>query len=202
MITVTTNALHQIKKLITSRENIPAGIKVGINTKGCSGLSYTLEYVDQIDVKDEVFQFDDIKVFIDPKSSLFLIGTEVDYVEGELESTYASLAQMADKVGFDKQRLVRHYAPPTLTSSITQGVTPSVLIGKGAIEEVLATAESSSHGFLLETDYMDDLRRPGAVLGPKTVPKRTQQLLQAGIDESFLWKAHQELPDLLYGPSE
>ena len=36
MITVTTNALHQIKKLITSRENIPAGIKVGINTKGCS----------------------------------------------------------------------------------------------------------------------------------------------------------------------
>ena len=73
MITVTTNALHQIKKLITSRENIPAGIKVGINTKGCSGLSYTLEYVDQIDVKDEVFQFDDIKIFIDPKSSLFLI---------------------------------------------------------------------------------------------------------------------------------
>ena len=88
MITVTTNALHQIKKLITSRENIPAGIKVGINTKGCSGLSYTLEYVDQIDVKDEVFQFDDIKVFIDPKSSLFLIGTEVDYVEGELESGF------------------------------------------------------------------------------------------------------------------
>ena len=88
MITVTTNALHQIKKLITSRKNIPAGIKVGINTKGCSGLSYTLEYVDQIDVKDEVFQFDDIKIFIDPKSSLFLIGTEVDYVEGELESGF------------------------------------------------------------------------------------------------------------------
>ena len=72
MITVTTNALHQIKKLITSRENIPAGIKVGINTKGCSEtLTYTLEYVDQIDIKDEVFQFDDIKIFIDPKSSLF-----------------------------------------------------------------------------------------------------------------------------------
>lgn len=88
MISVTTNALHQIKKLITSRENIPAGIKVGINTKGCSGLSYTLEYVDQIDDKDEVFQFDDVKIFIDPKSSLFLIGTEVDYVEGELESGF------------------------------------------------------------------------------------------------------------------
>ena len=88
MITVTANALHQIKKLITSREKIAAGIKVGINTKGCSGLSYTLEFVDQIDIKDEVFQFDDIKIFIDPKSSLFLLGTEVDYVEGELESGF------------------------------------------------------------------------------------------------------------------
>ena len=109
---------------------------------------------------------------------------------------------MADRVGLDKRRLVRHYAPPTLTASITQGLTPSVLIGKGAIEEVIETAETSSHGFLLETDYMDDVRRPGAVLGPKTVPKRTQQLLNAGIDESFLWKAHQELPDFLYGPTE
>jgi TatD-related deoxyribonuclease len=124
------------------------------------------------------------------------------HVEGELESTYASLAAMADRVGLDKRRLVRHYAPPTLTASITQGLTPSVLVGKGAIEEVIETAETSSHGFLLETDYMDDVRRPGAVLGPKTVPKRTQQLLNAGIDESFLWKAHQELPDFLYGPTE
>ena len=124
------------------------------------------------------------------------------HVEGELETTYADLAAMAEKVGFDKQRLVRHYAPPTVTGSVTRGITPSVLIGKGALEEVLATAESSTHGFLLETDYMDDVRRPGAVLGPKTVPKRTHQLLEAGIDEAFLWKAHQELPDLLYGPSE
>jgi predicted urease superfamily metal-dependent hydrolase len=40
------------------------------------------------------------------------------------------------------------------------------------------------------------------VLGPKTVPKRTQQLLDGGLDEAFLWKAHQDLPDFLYGPSE
>jgi TatD-related deoxyribonuclease len=109
---------------------------------------------------------------------------------------------MAERVGLDKQRLVRHYAPPTVSGDVTQGLTPSVLIGKGAIEEVLATAESSTHGFLLETDYMDDVRRPGAVLGPKTVPKRTQQLLDGGLDEAFLWKAHQDLPDFLYGPSE
>ena len=96
-------------------------------------------------------------------------------------------------------RLVRHYSPPNVDSKITHGLTPSVLVGKNALNTLLETAENSSHGFLLETDYMDDLRRPGAVLGPKTVPKRTQQLVAAGIDEEFLWRAHVDLPDKLYG---
>ena len=108
---------------------------------------------------------------------------------------------MAEKAGLDKNRLVRHYAPANISGKVTQGITPSVLIGKGAIEELMSTVESCSHGFLLETDYMDDLRRPGAVLGPKTVPKRTKQLLEAGLDEEYLWKAHQELAEELYGPS-
>ena len=121
------------------------------------------------------------------------------HVEGELESTYADMAAMADKAGLAKNRLVRHYSPPNVKSEITQGLTPSVLIGKGALETLMDTAGSSSHGFLLETDYMDDLRRPGAVLGPKTVPKRTQQLVTAGIDEDLMWKAHVDLPNRLYG---
>ena len=121
------------------------------------------------------------------------------HVEGELESTYADMAAMADKAGLAKDRLVRHYSPPNVKSEITQGLTPSVLIGKGALETLMDTAGSSSHGFLLETDYMDDLRRPGAVLGPKTVPKRTHQLVTAGIDEELMWKAHVDLPNRLYG---
>ncbi len=123
------------------------------------------------------------------------------HVEGELETTYRDMASMAQEAGLAANRLVRHYAPANISQQVTQGVTPSVLIGKGAIEELMATVESCSHGFLLETDYMDDLRRPGAVLGPKTVPKRTMQLLDAGLDEEFLWKAHQELAEELYGPS-
>ena len=56
----------------------------------------------------------------------------------------------------------------------------------------------------METDYMDDPRRPGAVLGPKTVPKRTQVLATALIDsgedaEELLHRVHQDLPDSLYG---
>lgn len=123
------------------------------------------------------------------------------HVEGELESTYRDMASMAQKSGLAANRLVRHYAPANISHAVTQGVTPSVLIGKGAIEELMSTVESCSHGFLLETDYMDDLRRPGAVLGPKTVPKRTKQLLEAGLDEEYLWKAHFELANDLYGPS-
>ena len=123
------------------------------------------------------------------------------HVEGELETTYRDLASMAEKAGLEKNRLVRHYAPANVSEEITQGLTPSVLIGKGALEELMATVKSCSHGFLLETDYMDDLRRPGAVLGPKTVPKRTHQLLEAGLDEEYLWKAHQDIAEDLYGPS-
>ena len=52
---------------------------------------------------------------------------------------------------------------------------------------------------MLETDYMDDPRRPGAVLGPKTVPKRTRQLLAAGLDEDILYNCHRDLPDRIYG---
>ena len=123
------------------------------------------------------------------------------HVEGELQSTYDDLSQMAITSGMDSKKIVRHYAPANIDAEITKGITPSVLIGKGAIEELMEHIGKSSHGFLLETDYMDDPKRPGAVLGPKTVPKRTKQLLELGIDEEILWETHQDLPNLLYGES-
>ena len=92
-----------------------------------------------------------------------------------------------------REKLVEHYAPPRVDESYTHGLTPSVLAGSGSIEELMITFESSSHGFILETDYMDDPRRPGAVLGPKTVPKRTEQLL-GGLDEEVLYNTHVDLP--------
>jgi TatD-related deoxyribonuclease len=121
------------------------------------------------------------------------------HVEGESDETYGDLANMADKAGLSRERLVRHYAPPRVDSSYTHGLTPSVLAGSGSIDELMSTHEASSHGFMLETDYMDDPRRPGAVLGPKTVPKRTRQLLAAGLDEEILYNCHKDLPDRIYG---
>ena len=121
------------------------------------------------------------------------------HVEGESDETYGDLAGMALRQGMDLTRLVRHYSPPNIDRAYTRGLTPSVLAGKGAIEALLATYERRSHGFFLETDYMDDLRRPGAVLGPKTVPKRTRQLLDAGVPEAVMWDTHHELPQRVYG---
>ena len=88
MLNVTPSAVNHIKEMISSRGKSTLGIKVGINTKGCSGLSYTIEYVDKIDDSDEMIVIDDVKIFIDKKASLFLIGTEMDYEKGELESGF------------------------------------------------------------------------------------------------------------------
>ena len=121
------------------------------------------------------------------------------HVEGESEDTYPDLARRALRQGMDLQQLVRHYSPPDVREEHTHGLTPSVLCGKGALERLLETHRMAKSGFFLETDYMDDPRRPGAVLGPKTVPKRTQQLLAAGVDEEVMWNTHSELPSKVYG---
>jgi TatD-related deoxyribonuclease len=122
------------------------------------------------------------------------------HVEGESELTYPDLAQRAVRQGMDLQKLVRHYSPPDVRAENTHGLTPSVLCGQGALERLMETHAASSHGFFMETDYMDDPRRPGAVLGPKTVPKRTRQLLEAGLPEEVMWHTHQTLPLKVYGP--
>ena len=89
MITLTNNAINQIRKLVLSRNSKPLGIKLDIETKGCSGLTYKLEYDDNPLEEDEVVDVDkDIKIFVNPKASLFLIGTQMDYQESELESGF------------------------------------------------------------------------------------------------------------------
>jgi TatD-related deoxyribonuclease len=124
------------------------------------------------------------------------------HVEGELDSTYRDLSKMAGKVNLSKHKLVRHYSPPQIDEATTRGLTSSVLVGKGALQPLMETYERNKTGFMLETDYMDDPRRPGAVLGPKTVPKRTHQLLDAGMDEDVLWRCHVDVPNAIYGINE
>ena len=88
MITVTANAVKHIRKIILSRDVKPVGLKLSIETKGCSGLSYNLEYVDVPNQDDEILKIEDINIYIDPKASLFLIGTQMDYEVSVLESGF------------------------------------------------------------------------------------------------------------------
>lgn len=94
-ITITPTAEQRIEALLASRGKPSVGIKVGVRTKGCSGLSYTIEYADEVGKFDEVVEVKDeatgdakFKVIIDPKAIMFLLGTQMDYVEEKLKSGF------------------------------------------------------------------------------------------------------------------
>lgn len=87
-ITVTQNAENRIRVLLEQRGKPSAGIRIGIKTKGCSGLSYTLDYADEITPFDEVVKIKDLIILIDPKAIMFLIGTEMDFVEEKMQSGF------------------------------------------------------------------------------------------------------------------
>lgn len=88
---ISDECLKQIKKLLEQRSEPCEGIRISVRTRGCSGLSYTIEYAlkDQNITKyDDVVIKDGISVFIDPKVSMFLIGSEMIYTEEELKSGF------------------------------------------------------------------------------------------------------------------
>ncbi len=88
IISISDAAMGRINYLLDKRGKPSAGIKVGVRSRGCSGLSYTIEYADEIGKFDEVVEKDGIRVLIDPKAVMFLIGTEMDFVEEELKSGF------------------------------------------------------------------------------------------------------------------
>ena len=88
VMTVTPNAAERAKALIDGRGKPTVGIRIGVRSKGCSGMSYTLEFADKQEPMDEIVETAGIKLLIDPKASLFLIGTEMDYEEEKLKSGF------------------------------------------------------------------------------------------------------------------
>ena len=88
LMKITEAAAARVKDLIAQRGKPTAGVRIGVRTKGCSGLSYTLEYADEKGPKDEVVESQGITILVDPKATLFLIGTEMDYVEEKLKAGF------------------------------------------------------------------------------------------------------------------
>lgn len=93
-ITITEKAAGRIQHLLASRGKPSEGIKVGVRSGGCSGLAYTVEYADKIEQFDEVVPYKDnndnelFKVLIDPKAIMYLLGSEMDFIEEKLKSGF------------------------------------------------------------------------------------------------------------------
>jgi iron-sulfur cluster assembly protein len=88
VITISDAAAARIQVMLDERGKESAGIRVGVRNAGCSGLAYTLEYADSIESFDEVVADKGVTVLIDPKAVMFLIGSEMDYVEETLSSGF------------------------------------------------------------------------------------------------------------------
>jgi iron-sulfur cluster assembly protein len=77
-ITLTATAAERVQKFLANRGK-GVGLRLGVKTTGCSGMAYVLEFVDQIEADDQVFESHGVKVIINPKSLVYLDGTELDY---------------------------------------------------------------------------------------------------------------------------
>ncbi len=86
-ITLTDSAKDHVRRHLQSR-GAGLGIRLGVKTTGCSGLSYVLEFVDGQESEDTVFSFDDFSVFVDPKSFVYLDGTQVDFIKEGLNEGF------------------------------------------------------------------------------------------------------------------
>jgi len=108
------------------------------------------------------------------------------------------LADMADRVGIEKEKIIKHYSPPLIYENENFGIFPSVI----AKEENIREAIAKGFRFMLETDYLDDKRRPGAVLALKTIPRKIKKLLEEGvIEEEEAIIINKENPERIYGIS-
>ena len=116
--------------------------------------------------------------------------TESFSLDGMIE-----IASMAKKVGIKLDKVVKHFSPARIKGFEEIGIFPSVIAKN---DNVLRAAEQGSR-FMVETDYIDDKKRPGAVLGPKTVPKKVKELLEHGFDEDFIYKICCENVEKTYG---
>ena len=117
------------------------------------------------------------------------------HTESTTPTLCKELVEMGKRVGLKKEKIVKHFSPPLITHEENYGLMPSVLSSKKNILEALQKGTR----FLMETDYIDDPLRPGAVLGMKTVPKLIKNLLSKNlISEQQIHMIHVENPQNTY----
>jgi len=87
-MSITDAAAERVKSMLAKRGKPSVGIRIGVRSKGCSGMSYTLEYADERTPFDEILEDKGVTVLIDPKATMFILGTEMDYVEEKMQSGF------------------------------------------------------------------------------------------------------------------
>jgi iron-sulfur cluster assembly protein len=88
VLTLTDAAADRVKAIIARADRPIAGLRVGVKNGGCAGMSYTMDYAEAAQPGDEVVEDKDVRVFIDPKALLFLLGTEMDFQTTKLSSGF------------------------------------------------------------------------------------------------------------------
>jgi len=118
------------------------------------------------------------------------------HTESSTEEQFHEFAKMASKAGLDKKRVIKHFSGPLVLPEENHGLTPSLIASGDVIREALKKGKT----FLMETDYLDDRTRPGAVMGPRTVPRRTRKLINSGlITVEDAYQIHLERVEKIYG---
>ena len=88
VIKLSDNAANRIKEIMSSADNLTIGVRVGVKSGGCAGMSYIMEYAKEIKPNDEVIEDKGVKVLIDPNAVMYLLGTEMDYKTEKFSSEF------------------------------------------------------------------------------------------------------------------
>jgi len=88
VITLSDNAANRIKEIISNDETKSVGVRVGVKSGGCAGMSYVMEYAKEINPTDEIIEDKGVKVLLDPGAIMYLLGTEMDYKKEQFSSTF------------------------------------------------------------------------------------------------------------------
>ena len=88
IITLSDNAANRIKKIMSNDKNNSVGVRVGVTSGGCAGMSYIMEYTKEAHPNDEIIEDKGVKIFIDPSAVMYLLGTEMDYKKEDFSSSF------------------------------------------------------------------------------------------------------------------
>ena len=88
VIKLSDNAANRIKEIMSKAESSTIGVRVGVKSGGCAGMSYIMEYTKEINPNDEIIEEKGVKLFVDPGAIMYLLGTEMDYKKEEFSSSF------------------------------------------------------------------------------------------------------------------